>query len=123
MIQAGKNISLSRVLVMGITFKEDVSDIRNSKVADVIKELLSYGIDVDVVDPFADAQEVSQEYDITLSENYSGKYDSIILAVSHKQYIELTESDFKTILSEPGVIFDVKGIFRNKIRNIKYLSL
>lgn len=123
MIRAGKNISQSRVLVMGITFKEDVSDIRNSKVADVIKELLSYGIDVDVVDPFADAEEVLEEYDIVLSENYSGKYDSIIMAVSHKQYIELTESDFKSILSDPGVVFDVKGIFRNKIKNLKYLSL
>jgi UDP-N-acetyl-D-galactosamine dehydrogenase len=123
MIKAGKNISQSRVLVMGITFKEDVADIRNSKVADVVKELFSYGIQVNVVDPHANAEEVLEEYDIAMSESYSGKYDSVIVAVSHKQYIGLTETDFESMLSDSGIVLDVKGIFRNKIRNLKYLSL
>ncbi len=123
MIRGGINISQSRVLVMGITFKEDVADIRNSKVADVVKELLNYGINVDVIDPYADAEEVMEEYSITLSDNYSGIYDAVIVAVSHKQYLEITEDVFKSILTKPGFLFDVKGIYRNKINELKYISL
>lgn len=123
MIKAGKNISKSRVLVMGITFKEDVADIRNSKVADVIKELLSYGIEVDVVDPHADAEEVHEEYGIHMAKNQSGKYDAIVSAVSHKEYIGLNEGDFAKMLANPGFVFDVKGIYRGKFTSINYLSL
>jgi UDP-N-acetyl-D-galactosamine dehydrogenase len=123
MIKAGKNISKSKVLVMGITFKEDVADIRNSKVADVIHELLSYGINVEVVDPHADAHEVKEEYGIDMTSKYTNGYDSLIVAVSHKQYLSLTEADFASMLNAPGFIFDVKGIYRNKIKNINYLSL
>lgn len=123
MIKSGKNISQSKVLVMGITFKEDVADIRNSKVADVVHELYSYGMKVDVVDPYADAEEVKEEYDIDLSAEYDKNYDAIIVAVSHKEYIQLTESDFASILNTSGIIYDVKGIYRSKIRNLKYLSL
>jgi UDP-N-acetyl-D-galactosamine dehydrogenase len=123
MIKAGKNISKSKVLVMGITFKEDVADIRNSKVADVIHELQSYGINVEVVDPHADVHEVKEEYNIDLSPKYSNNYDAVVVAVSHKPYLNLNETDFSALLNAPGFVFDVKGIYRSKIKNINYLSL
>jgi UDP-N-acetyl-D-glucosamine/UDP-N-acetyl-D-galactosamine dehydrogenase len=122
-IKEGANISQSRVLVMGITFKENVADIRNSKVADLIKELLNYGIRVDVVDPRADAEEVMKEYSIVLSDNYSGTYDAVIVAVPHKQYLEMTEDVFKSMLTKSGFLFDVKGVYRKKINTLKYVSL
>lgn len=123
MIKSGKSIPKSRVLVMGITFKEDVADIRNSKVADVIYELQSYGTQVDVVDPHADPEEVKDEYGITLVPEHTGKYDAIIVAVAHKPYVAMTEKDFSAIMNEPGFIFDVKGLFRTKINELNYLSL
>jgi UDP-N-acetyl-D-galactosamine dehydrogenase len=123
MIKAGKNIPKSRILVMGVTFKEDVADIRNSKVADLIKELKTYGINVEVVDPFADEHEVKEEYGIQLTHEVTGMYDAVVVAVAHKNYLDLDEAYFKKIVNEPGFIFDVKGIYRNKIKSLKYLSL
>lgn len=123
MIKAGKSIPQSRVLVMGVTFKEDVADIRNSKVADLIQELKSYGTQVDVVDEHADAKEVMHEYGIEMKEKATGKYDSIVVAVAHKPYLKMVEKDFLEIMNTPGFLYDVKGIFRGKIKNINYLSL
>ena len=77
------------VLIMGITFKEDVTDIRNSKVVDIIDELDDFGISVDVIDPGAGKHEVNEEYKIDLKTQPEGKYDAVILAVSHKEYIKL----------------------------------
>ena len=123
MIISGKNIRNSRVLVMGITFKEDVSDIRNSKVADVLNELASYGIRLEVIDPLADREDVKHEYGIELTSQASGQYDAIILAVSHKIYAGLKEQFFLEHLNENGVLFDVKGLFKNVSGKVKYLSL
>ena len=118
----GKNISKSKVLVMGATFKEDVSDIRNSKVADIVKELKSFSVKVDVVDPHADTAELQHEYGFGLSKIGKG-YDGVIVAVNHKEYIALDEKYFKSILSPKGVLVDVKGMYRNKIKNVIYWSL
>lgn len=123
MIKQDKNIRKSKVLVQGITFKENVSDIRNSKIADVIKELYSYGIHVDVIDPFADAEEVEDEYGIPLAEKASGKYDAIIVGVSHKQYVNYSEEDFLELGNDNVILFDVKGMYRNKCKSINYMSL
>jgi UDP-N-acetyl-D-glucosamine/UDP-N-acetyl-D-galactosamine dehydrogenase len=122
-IAAGKNLKKSRVLIMGITFKEDVTDIRNSKVVDVKSELDDFGILVDIVDPGAEKKEVRKEYDIDLKERPSGIYDAVIIAVGHRQYSKLDESYFDTLLSENGVIVDLKGILRGKIRNYTYWNL
>jgi UDP-N-acetyl-D-glucosamine/UDP-N-acetyl-D-galactosamine dehydrogenase len=121
-IKTGINVLNSRGLIMGITFKENVSDIRNSKVADVVEELKSYGIKVDVVDPLADADEVKHEYGIDLSKEPTGKYDAVILAVSHKNYASLSVDFFKEILKEKGLFFDVKGVFRKKADKFNYMS-
>ncbi|MBI4947889.1 MAG: nucleotide sugar dehydrogenase [Bacteroidetes bacterium] len=121
-IAEGVNISRSKVLVMGATFKEDVSDIRNSKVADIVKELISFGVKVEVVDPHADSDELKHEYGFGLSK--LGKhYDGVIIAVNHKEYKNLNEKYFKSILSSKGILVDVKGLYRNKIKNINYWSL
>jgi UDP-N-acetyl-D-galactosamine dehydrogenase len=122
-IAANKNVLNSRVLVMGATFKEDVSDIRNSRVADVVSELKSYGVKFEVVDPFASSKDLKHEYGFELVEKPSGKYDAIIVAVNHKHYKELDETYFKSIATDKAVLVDVKGIYRNKIKELTYWSL
>lgn len=118
----GKNISKSKVLVMGATFKEDVSDIRNSKVADIVKELKSFSVKVDVVDPHADSEELKHEYGFGLNKITKG-YDGVIVAVNHKEYKALDEKYFKSVLANKGVLVDVKGIYRGKMKNLIYWSL
>lgn len=121
-IAAGKNISKAKVLVMGATFKEDVSDIRNSKVADIVKELKSYSVKVDVVDPHADTEELEHEYGFGLGQ-IKGKYDGVIVAVSHKEYKGLKETYFQSLLSAKGVLVDLKGMYRHSIKKLTYWSL
>ena len=117
------NLKDCKVLVMGATFKENVSDIRNSKVADVIAELKEFGVGVDVVDPYASPQEISEEYDFELSESIEGPYHGIVVAVNHKEYAQMDESYFQSI-AHPGAVFaDLKGIFRGKISTFNYWSL
>ena len=123
-IAQGKVIQDSRVLVLGATFKEDVSDIRNSKVIDVVNELKSFSVHVDLVDPHADSDEMIHEYGIGLTENPGKDYDAIIVAVNHNEYKTMNEADFKKYLkNETGVFIDVKGIFKNKINDLEYWSL
>jgi len=122
-IAAGKNVLNSRVLVMGATFKEDVSDIRNSRVADVISELKTYGVKVDVVDPYASSKELKHEYGFELVDRPKGSYDAIIVAVNHKPYTELDENYFKSFTTDKAILVDVKGIYRNKIKDLTYWSL
>jgi UDP-N-acetyl-D-galactosamine dehydrogenase len=124
MIAQGKHIQDTRVLVMGATFKEDVADIRNTKVIDVIKELQSYQVSVDVIDPHASSDEMIHEYGIGLHVQPEGKYDAVIVAVNHKEYVDLDESTFKDLLIDgKGVFVDIKGIYRNKINELEYWSL
>jgi UDP-N-acetyl-D-glucosamine/UDP-N-acetyl-D-galactosamine dehydrogenase len=123
LIKAHKNISGARVLVMGITFKEDVSDIRNSRVPDIICELKSYGVHVDIVDPHANAAEVKHEYGFDLSAGVDGKYDAVIVAVNHAPYKTLDEAYFKSITTEDAILVDIKGLYRSKIRELTYWSL
>ena len=122
-LATGKNIAGSRVLIMGATFKEDVSDIRNSKIIDVIKELKSFSANVEVVDPHASNEEMKEEYLVELTEMVSGKYDAVIVAVNHKEYASLSEDYFKTLMDDKGVFVDVKGIFKDKVKAFTYISL
>jgi UDP-N-acetyl-D-glucosamine/UDP-N-acetyl-D-galactosamine dehydrogenase len=123
LIAANKSPKGARILVMGMTFKEDVTDIRNSKVIDILKQLEDFGVEYDVIDPGASHQEVHREYGIDLKDKPSGLYDAIILTVAHKEYLNFKEEDFAAMLNERGVFVDVKGIYRNKIKNITYWSL
>lgn len=122
-ISKNKEITTSRVLIMGMTFKEDVTDIRNSRVIDIIEELKKYNVKYDIVDPHASFNDVEKEYGVKMSENTSGKYDAVIVAVNHKQYTNLNEDYFKELLSNNGVLVDIKGLYRNKIKDITYWSL
>ena len=113
LIQKNNIISKSNVLVLGITFKEDCPDIRNSKVIDIVRELQQFNINVDIFDPHADKHEVENEYKLNLIETLDSTYDGIILAVSHKEFIRLDLLKLKT--SNSSVIFDLKGFFDRKI--------
>ncbi|MDF3028711.1 MAG: nucleotide sugar dehydrogenase [Fluviicola sp.] len=122
-IAQGKHIQDAKVLVMGATFKEDVSDIRNSKVIDVVNELKSFQVKVDLVDPHASSAEMEHEYGVGLVE--IGKdYDAIIVAVNHKDYKNLDEAYFKSLMKDnQGVFVDIKGIYKGKIKDLEYWSL
>lgn len=124
-LEQGKNILDARVLVLGATFKENVSDIRNSKVIDVIRELESFSVNVDVVDPHADPDEVFHEYEVKLKDApMAGAYDAVIVAVNHKEFDDYDEAYFKSLLIEgKGVLVDIKGTYRNRIKDLVYWSL
>lgn len=110
MIRKGARIKNSKVLVLGITFKENCPDIRNSRVIDIIKEFKTYDVAVDVYDPWASADEVQHEYGLDLISDASqlqSDYDAIVLAVSHKEFLSMNIHQLK---SDIGVIFDVKSL-------------
>jgi UDP-N-acetyl-D-glucosamine/UDP-N-acetyl-D-galactosamine dehydrogenase len=111
MIQKGLTIKGARALVLGVTFKENCPDIRNSKVVDIYEELMQFGIEVDVYDPHANAKEVHHEYGINLVANTS-KYDAIILAVAHIEFIQINLNELKN--STDSVVFDIKAILDRK---------
>ncbi|HER08471.1 MAG TPA: nucleotide sugar dehydrogenase [Bacteroides sp.] len=117
------NLKDCRVLVMGATFKENVSDIRNSKVADVISELKEFGMKVEVVDPHASPDEIRKEYGFELASSIQGPYHGIVVAVNHREFVRMDE-DYFTSITVPGAIFaDLKGIFRGRISALHYWSL
>jgi UDP-N-acetyl-D-galactosamine dehydrogenase len=122
-IAKGKNISKSKVLIMGATFKENVSDIRNSKVVDVLRELESFGVKVHVIDPHASSKDVEHEYGFILREEPSENYDAVIVAVNHREYAGLPESHFEKLCGDKGLVVDVKGIYKGKINRMGYWSL
>ena len=118
-----KNVVGAKVLIMGITFKENVSDIRNTKVVDIIDELQSYKVIVHTIDPKADPEEVRYEYGVELRKEIDNDYDAVIVAVSHDEYKNFDEDYFKSIIKEPGVLVDLKGIYLKKIKDLTYWSL
>lgn len=122
-IAKGKNIREARVLIMGATFKENVTDIRNSKVSDLVNEFKSFAVSVDVTDPLANSEEVLHEYGFPILSTYKGPYDAIIVAVSHQEYASLNEYYFNTLLHPDGILADIKGIFRKKFTSLDYWSL
>lgn len=122
-ISLGKNIVRARVLIMGITFKENVSDIRNSKVVDMIHEFQDFGAIVDVIDPLASPEEVRKAYNISLLNRPTGLYDAIVVAVAHKDYLGLDENYFLSLANGKAVLGDVKGVYRHTVKQLEYWSL
>jgi UDP-N-acetyl-D-galactosamine dehydrogenase len=108
---------------MGATFKENVSDIRNSKVADVVKELTSFALQVDVVDPYASSEELMHEYGFGLQSDIGEKYDAVIVTVPHEPYKKIGNDYFVGITKPGAIIADLKGIYRGKIQDRNYWSL
>lgn len=120
----GKSIQNAKVLVMGATFKEDVTDIRNSKVVDIVNELKSFQVDVHLVDPHASSDEMEHEYGVPLKAEADQDYDAVIVAVNHADYKKMKEADFRAIMKDDlGVFVDVKGIFKGQITELDYWSL
>ena len=108
MIDKDIKIKKAEVLLLGITFKENCPDVRNTKVVDVVKGLKEYNTDVTIYDPWADVEEVQKEYNLySVKELPKGKYDAVVLAVAHDEYKDL---DLKSILKDGGVVYDVKGV-------------
>ena len=121
-IKNSENVKQAKILVMGATFKENVSDIRNSKVADVIRSLQSYHLNVVVSDPFADSHELVEEYGFGLIDEIENDYDAVIVTVPHTPYLQFNDSYFKSITKENALIADLKGIYNNKIKSRSYWS-
>jgi UDP-N-acetyl-D-glucosamine/UDP-N-acetyl-D-galactosamine dehydrogenase len=120
-----KNVSdvkSAKVLLMGATFKENVTDIRNSKVADVVKELQSYFLNVDVHDPHASSEELKHEYGFGLTEKIGKDYDAVIITVCHTDYMKHDNAFFNSITKPNALIADLKGAFRKTIKDRQYWS-
>jgi len=113
----------ARVLVKGVTFKENVSDIRNSKIVDTVQEIQSFNIHVDIEDPFAEAEEVSEEYGLHLTAQGGDAYDAVIFAIPHEPYLNMTPAEVSAITKPDGLVADLKGIFRGRIKDRTYWSL
>lgn len=114
LIKQNKKLAECTALVKGITFKENVSDIRNSKVIDVIKELKEFSIDVDVMDSRAKKADVKKEYDLELLSEPNKKYDVLIVAVAHDDYVKETFDDWKANLVDDPIIFDVRSLYQKQ---------
>jgi UDP-N-acetyl-D-glucosamine/UDP-N-acetyl-D-galactosamine dehydrogenase len=122
-IKNNGNVKDAKILVMGATFKENVSDIRNSKVADVVTELQSFSLQVHVTDPHANTNELKHEYGFELTQQLSNDYDAVIVTVPHQSYKLLTDDYFVSITKPKALVADLKGIYRNKIKSRNYWSL
>ncbi len=113
MVQKDMKIKNSTILVLGITFKENCPDVRNTKAVDVINNLASYGAKVTVYDPWASPKEVAHEYNLEVTNTLpQQKFDAIVLTVAHKEFLDLT---LQNMLADTGVIYDVKGILTEKV--------
>ena len=122
-IKNNGDVKSAKVLIKGATFKEDVSDIRNSKVSDVVNALREFYVNVEVEDPHADSNELMHEYGFGLVDKVADDYDAVIIPVPHSEYRELDDSYFSNITKPHGLVADLKGIYRSKIVNRSYWSL
>lgn len=122
-IKNSSDVKSARVLVKGATFKENVSDIRNSKVCEMVKALQSYYVNVDVEDPYADSEELKHEYGFGLVNETGKDYDAVIITVPHNDYKDLDDAYFSGITKPYGMVADLKGIYRNLIHSRTYWSL
>lgn len=123
LINNDKKIKDAKILILGATFKEDVADIRNSKIVDIVKELQSYSVNVVVVDPRADAEEVFEEYGFHLASEIGNGYDGVIAAVSHQEYRGLNEAYFQSVCNPKSFVLDLKGLYRGTFKSMEYWSL
>jgi UDP-N-acetyl-D-galactosamine dehydrogenase len=112
LIQKGIAIKGAKALVLGVTFKENCPDIRNSKVVDIYRELNQFGLNVDIYDPHVDPIEVKKEYNIEMSQLLA-KYDAIVLAVAHEEFLNI---DFNELKNNPeSIVYDIKSVLDRKI--------
>ena len=112
MVRKGIDTANSRILVLGLTFKENCPDLRNTKVTDIISEFTEYGIAVDVYDPWANPLEAKKEYGLTLvQELRGGTYSAVVVAVAHKQFTGISIAELRSYCKEKSIIYDVKSLY------------
>ena len=116
LINKGQKIGGAKTLMLGITFKENCPDIRNSRVVDIYKELVAFGMEVDVYDPWANAAEVKHEHGIDLVTKLADQYQAIVLTVAHNEFLDLP---FTSLRAENGVIFDIKSILSKDLADAR----
>ena len=121
--QVGKTPQDCSVLILGITFKENVSDVRNSKVVELVKELNSYSLDVSIVDPNVSSEELKSECEFELLSEVGDNYDAVIVAVAHDQFKSLSPEYFNSIMKKNAVLMDIKGIYNKIPENIIHWRL
>src|SRR5690606_15098928 len=108
MIKKGINVSEAKVLMLGITFKENCPDVRNTRIVDVISALVDYGVKVSIYDPWANPEEVKKEYKLDMINKLpTQRFEAIVLGVAHKEFLDL---DFINLKKEKSIVYDVKGI-------------
>ena len=113
MVQEDIKIKGANILILGVTFKENCPDVRNTRVVDVVKNLKSYGTNITVFDPWAKPEEVMHEYNIeTVQVKPEGQYDAVVLAVSHNEFLKINLRDY---LRPSGILYDVKGVLKEKV--------
>ena len=123
LIQRDKNPRQAKVLVLGITFKENVADIRNSRVAKLVHELQDYSVNVHVADPMASPNEVAHDYKLTLVDKLSTDYDAVVVAVAHDQYKTYDSAFFKSIMGNEPILLDLKALYKDVDKDIHYWRL
>jgi UDP-N-acetyl-D-galactosamine dehydrogenase len=123
LIQKGKSPNKCKILVMGVTFKENVSDIRNSKVIDLVRELMDYSIHVHLTDPCASPNEVAHEYKMSLIDSPSSDYDAIIVTVAHDDYRKYNIAYFESLTKDELILVDLKGLYPEIKHEAVYTSL
>jgi UDP-N-acetyl-D-galactosamine dehydrogenase len=111
MIKRNIQVQGARALVLGLAFKENCPDLRNTRVVDVVDELRDYGIRVDVHDPWVDAVEAKKEYDLLLTDPSQGLYDAVVLAVPHREFVEGGATNLRALARSGGILIDIKGVF------------
>ncbi|WP_170330349.1 Vi polysaccharide biosynthesis UDP-N-acetylglucosamine C-6 dehydrogenase TviB [Ruegeria arenilitoris] len=120
MMRDGINVGAARVLVMGLTFKENCPDLRNTRVVDIIEELRDYGVTVDVYDPHADPRAAQAEYGISLIEGpQNATYDGVVLAVAHREFLDLDPAQVRAYGKDQSVVFDVKSCLPKKASDLR----
>ncbi len=111
LLKANKNPKTSKVLVLGVTFKENVADIRNSKVVDVVRELMDFGVNVHLYDPHASPNEVAHEYGLTMVDDIGKGYDAVVVAVAHDDFKAMTLADYRAVSKDDLLLFDLKALY------------
>jgi len=121
----GKDIPLktARILILGATFKENVNDFRNSKVVDLVTELKSYYLNIEIHDPLVNKEAFHHEYNLALTDQLEGTYDVVVLAVQHDIFKKYDEKFFMKCINSNGLLYDIRGTFRDKVKHLAYLSL
>jgi UDP-N-acetyl-D-glucosamine/UDP-N-acetyl-D-galactosamine dehydrogenase len=117
------SLKTARILILGATFKENVNDFRNSKIVDLVKELQSYYLNLEIHDPLVNKEAFHHEYNLTLTDTLEGTYDVVVLAVQHEIFAKYDENFFMKCINSNGLLYDIRGTFRDKVKHLAYLSL